>query len=212
MGLAYKELLLLGAFNSLPQHSESLSRFEKSYLYRSQFPFLGESGNETDSSGLIYAVSKALSLSVGFGLERSTIYIDSGMGIETVPSELLTDLKPLENFREKLSETVHRLSSYTIAGFFQSLDWIKLDYLDQAKLQQAVEESLLNYARIATLGISGEEKSMKKPLSSHFRLKTGKEISNSDGSDPHDLGLRSFDFQGEDLNVDLALDRRYKII
>ncbi|MEK6939417.1 MAG: hypothetical protein AABX31_01695 [Nanoarchaeota archaeon] len=156
MELAFKELLLLSTFTHLPKNSEAVIRFEKSYLFRNRFPFLGESGSDQDSSGLVYAVSKALSLSIGFSDGGSAAFIESGKGIETISCEFLEALKPREYFQQKLLETVPRLSCYTLDCFFTTLDWVKVDYAGMEKLQMAVLESFQNYSRIAALGIEDD--------------------------------------------------------
>lgn len=152
MDLVRKKLMLVGAIHDL--HSlnfDSLHLFRKAYLYRRQFDYLAEAGSEADETGLVAALTRALSLSIGF--EMGNIYADSGRGLGSIPEPYLSSLSLPDTFTQDLGVAVYYLSPYTIKYFFETLDWVKLDYSDQEKLQWAVSESLRNYARVATIGI-----------------------------------------------------------
>jgi len=150
MELSQKKQLLVEAFQRLPQDDYSLSRFGKAYLYRRQFEYLAEYGNDGDDSGLVTAVSTALNLSVGF--EIGNIYADSGRGVERIPAQFLSGNWP-RDFKQEVCAAVSNLSDYTVKIFFESLEWIQLEYQNPANLEWAVGESLHNYARVATFGI-----------------------------------------------------------
>ncbi len=166
------EKLLQGAINSLPDNDKSITLFGKTYFFRRQFEDLAENEldynpdgvilvqrtpngqvytytHSKDFSGLVYALSKALSLSIGF--EIKTVYEELERGIERIPNDLLLETL-LDNFKQDLCAIVSDLSPYTVKTFFESLEWAKLDYNDPQKLQWAVSESLHNYARVAALG------------------------------------------------------------
>lgn len=164
------EKLLASAINCLPDNDESITLFGKTYFFRRQFENLAENEQEYNPGGVIlvqrthnrqvytpsralcglaYALSKALSLSIGF--EIKTVYEELEKGIERIPNNLLPEILP-DNFKQDLCAIISDLSPYTVKTFFESLEWAKLDYNDPQKLQWAVSESLHNYARIAALG------------------------------------------------------------
>ncbi len=149
--LLSKKLMLLQAFNGLPERCEAVDMFRVAYLYRKQFDYLAESESEEDSDGLVSAVSRALSLSLDFGLEKTKLYVSSGKGIDTVSWNFL-DSSLSDNFKSKMCKAVPDASDYIIDVFFASLEWARIDYKHRGKLKLAVAESLLNYARTATLG------------------------------------------------------------
>ena len=153
------EKLLQEAIKNLPDNDDSIILFGKAYLYRRQFEDLAEHGIEYDSSGLMYALSKALSLSIGF--EIKTVYEELERGIETIPNDLLPEILP-DNFKQDLCAIVSDLTPYTVKTFFESLEWTKLDYNNPEKLQWAVSESLHSYARVAALGTGTTPFQIKK--------------------------------------------------
>ncbi len=153
------EKLLQEAIKNLPDNDDSIILFSKAYFYRRQFEDLAEHGIEYDAGGLAYALSKALSLSIGF--EVKTVYEELERGIEKIPSDLLSKTLP-DNFKRDLCAIVSDLSPYTVKTFFESLEWAKLDYNDPQKLQWAISESLHNYARVAALGTGTTPFQIKK--------------------------------------------------
>src|SRR3990167_1798003 len=72
------------AFSSISENCWHMVQFRLAYSYRHRF-FEGEDGSEEDPSGLVAAVTRALSLSVGFQLGGDTIYSRCGKGIDNVP-------------------------------------------------------------------------------------------------------------------------------
>ena len=178
------EQLLQEAIKDLPDNDDSIILFGKAYLYRRQFEDLAEheldynpSGvvgvqctctpngqvytytPSKDFCGLVYALSKALSLSIGF--EIKNVYEELERGIETIPSDLLPKTLP-DDFKQDLCAIVSDLTPYTVKTFFESLEWAKLDYNNPEKLQWAVSESLHNYARVAALGTGTNVPVIKK--------------------------------------------------
>lgn len=172
MEIPEMEKLLQEAIKNLPDNDESITLFGKTYLFRRQFEDLAENELDYNSEGVVlvqctpneqaytythskdfcglgYALSKALSLSIGF--EIKTVYEELGRGIETIPNDLLPEILP-DNFKQDLCAIVSDLTPYTIKTFFESLEWTKLDYNNPEKLQWAVSESLHNYVRVAALG------------------------------------------------------------
>lgn len=174
MEIPEMEKLLQGAINSLPDNDESITLFGKAYFFRRQFEDLAENEQEYNPNGIVcvqctctpsgqaytythskdfcglgYALSKALSLSIGF--EIKTVYEELNRGIKKIPKILLPETLP-DNFKQDLCAIVSDLTPYTVKTFFESLEWAKLDYNDPQKLQWAVSESLHNYARVAALG------------------------------------------------------------
>ena len=142
--------MLLQAVIRLPKRCEALDLFQIAYLYRRQFEYLAESEPEEDS-GLVSAVSRALSLSLDFGLEDRKVYASCDRGIDTISWDFL---KPSlsDNFKWEICRKVPQLPDYTISIFFDSLGRAEVDYQNSGKLQLAVAESLQNYARTATIG------------------------------------------------------------
>lgn len=180
MDASKMEKLLQEAINSLPDNDESITLFGKAYLFRRLFEDLAENERDYNPNGIVrvqctctpngqiyrythskdfcglgYALSKALSLSIGF--EVKTVYDELERGIEKIPNILLPKTLP-DNFKRDLCAIVSDLSPYTVKTFFESLEWAKLDYNDPLKLQWAVSESLHNYARVAALGTGLLEK------------------------------------------------------
>gem|GEM_PF-3940880 len=180
------------AFNNISANCMEMFFFRLAYSYRNQFDYLGENGSEEDPSGLIAAVSRSLSFSVGFQFDEA--YLDSAWGIETIPriEEFLDKKMNNNHFKSNLYDAAIRLSDQKIHCFFETLGYSVID-LKRSKidheqplthpsqritynldvLQQAVKKSLFNYARTAALGAHPEsyDEEEKPPQISVSRLK-----------------------------------------
>src|SRR3989344_1724799 len=111
------------AFNTIPAHSQEMLVFRLAYSYRHLFDYLAESGSEQDPTGLQAAVARALSYSVGFGSGGSTIYLQSGRGIDTIDNIEDYLEKGVDNrqFKGDLYGAAIRLPELAIERFFSSL-------------------------------------------------------------------------------------------
>ncbi len=179
------------AFSAIPENSQEMMLFRLAYSYRHHFDDLAEYGSEHDPKGLQAAVTRALSYSVGFTLGGSGIYRKSGRGVDTV--DLIEDYleKGVDHrqFKAELYDAAIKLPGYVIERFFSSLGEAVIDRIgareagidekrcsaktaayNRHNLEQAVKESLLNYARTARLGLYVDEK-IEVPLRSHKRIK-----------------------------------------
>lgn len=165
--------MLLQAFRNLSD--DALDNFRLAYVYRSQFDDLAESGSAEDAgSGLAAAVIRALALGTGF--RYSYDEIKCNLGIDAIPdSGIESYIQSFEEmddaeFRTQLYDAATKLPGYNVQTFFGSLEWFGVDYKNKAVLRQAVEKSLLNYARTAMLGVGelcdeGMDSDRKAPAS-----------------------------------------------
>lgn len=171
--------MLRQAFRNLPD--EAINNFRLAYFYRSQFGYMAESRSAEDSGkGLVAAVIRALALGIGFK-HYSYDNIQRDIGIDAISdSNLEGHVKSFEEtdvaeFRMQLCGVVKQLPAYNVHTFFDSLEWAEVDCKNKVVFQKAVEESLLNYARTAMLGISAfyerETGSVGAPAVSYIRGK-----------------------------------------